>query len=130
MLKQKKGFTLIELLIVIVIIGILAVIVAGMVVNNGKQRANDAKAKSDLNKIQAALELYRTEEAAATYPAALSGLVPTYMTELPKRPDNGQDYTYTPTDGNTKYTLEYTLQNSGDKGPNVTAGVFQLHQGQ
>lgn len=129
MLKQKRGFTLIELLIVIVIIGILAVIVVGLVATNSKNRANDARAKADMREIQTALEQYRIDN--DSYPAGLTDLTAgNYLSALPKRPDNGADYTYTPANTNTTYTISYTLQNSNDKGPNVTGGVYTLTQKQ
>lgn len=130
MKKQKKGFTLIELLIVIVIIGILAVIVVGLVATNSKNRANDARAKADLREIQTALEQYRIDN--DSYPANLAALTAgNYLSALPKRPDNGQDYTYTPAAAPAAtYSLSYTLQNSNDKGPNVAAGVYTLTQKQ
>lgn len=129
MIKNKKGFTLIELLIVIVIIGILAVIVVGLVATNSKNRANDARAKADMRELQTALEQYRIDN--DTYPANLAALTTgNYLSALPKRPSDGADYTYTPGNPASTYTLTYTLQNSNDKGPNITGGVYTLTQKQ
>lgn len=128
MLKTKKGFTLIELLIVIVIIGILAVIVVGLVATNSKNRANDARAKADMREIQTALEQYKIDN--DEYPAALTDLAPTYLAAVPTNPVGGQ-YTYTPAGTPPQtYTLSYTLQNTNDKGPNITNGVYTLTQKQ
>jgi type II secretion system protein G len=133
MLKNKKGFTLIELLIVIVIIGILAVIVVGLVATNSKNRANDARAKADMRELQTALEQYRIDQ--DSYPATLDALAAgNYLSSLPKRPDQpnppGTNYDYTVGNPATTYTLTYTLQNSNDKGPNITGGVYTLTQKQ
>ncbi len=91
MQQTKKGFTLIELLVVIAIIGILSAI--GLVSLNGaRERARDAKRKSDLSQISTALALYYDDNnsaypAAATaglYSAVLSSAVaPTYIGNFP-----------------------------------------------
>ena len=53
----KKGFTLIELLVVVAIIGILAsVVLASLSTARGK--GNDAKAKSQLDNMRSAAEIY------------------------------------------------------------------------
>jgi prepilin-type N-terminal cleavage/methylation domain-containing protein len=88
---QKKGFTLIELLVVIAIIGILSAI--GLVSLNGaREKARDAKRKSDLSSMKAALALYYDDQtptnhypaAAAGFLTAISGVIaPTYMAALP-----------------------------------------------
>lgn len=130
MLKTKKGFTLIELLIVIVIIGILAVIVVGLVATNSRNRANDARKKSDMREIQTALEQWRVDN--TTYPSAAQGLaalVPSYLAAVPTSPDNNQ-YTYAPANGDSEYTLTVQLANTNDQGPNVINGVYTLTQKQ
>jgi len=61
MMKQKKGFTLIELLVVIAIIGILSAI--GLVALNGaREKARDAKRKSDLATVATALALFYDDQ--------------------------------------------------------------------
>lgn len=58
---NNKGFTLIELLITISILAILMTI--AMISYSGIQKgARDAKRKTDISKIQAALELYHTDQ--------------------------------------------------------------------
>ena len=60
-MKQKKGFTLIELLVVIAIIGILSAI--GLVALNGaREKARDAKRKSDLSSIATALAMFYDDQ--------------------------------------------------------------------
>jgi type IV pilus assembly protein PilE len=59
-MKSKKGITLIELLVVIVIVGILAAI-AVPVYTNYMQRARRADAKTALEQLRAAEEMYRAE---------------------------------------------------------------------
>lgn len=113
--KQKKGFTLIELLVVITIIGVLtSLFVANMV--SVRERAKDARKKSNLNEFKTALRLYYNDNQnypqAAEIPAqgnsftGAGGVV--YMQEVPEY----LDYTVTPTrDG---FTLSVELENLSD----------------
>ncbi len=70
-MRGDKGITLIELLIVIVIIGVLAAIAIPMYTNY-MQRARRADAKTALEQVRAAQEMWRAEKGGyATDTAAL-----------------------------------------------------------
>jgi len=88
---KKKGFTLIELLVVIAIIGILATIVM-VSLNTARAKARDARRISDVRQVQLALQMYY--DSTGSYPAALSDLVPTYISAVPLDPDGASSYQY------------------------------------
>lgn len=123
-MKQcSRGFTLIELLIVIVIIGILTTLLATNFIG-ARQRARDAKRKSELLQIQSALELYRAD--AGNYPTTdqfpscgsaggpLQGPSggATYMQLIPCDSLTNRSYTYE-SDGST-YSIYACLENVSD----------------
>ncbi len=66
----KRGFTLIELLIVITIIGILSALVLTNV-QGVRERARDARRKSDLTSIKSSLRLYYND--AKSFPDSDNG---------------------------------------------------------
>ncbi len=125
--NSVKGFTLIELLIVIAIIGVLATL---LMVNfiGVRQRARDAQRKSDIRQIQAALEIYRSDNgqyptSGTNYPAgcgvSLSSGTTVYMQTIPCDPNgnvasnyNGGAYYYF--GGGSTYTLCACLENTAD----------------
>lgn len=74
-LKNKKilGFTLIEMLVVVAIIGILSSVVL-IGVGGARQRARDARRISDINRIQANLELSYSQTTG--YPAPVNNHPP------------------------------------------------------
>ena len=59
-MTPKKGFTLIELLLVIAIISFIASIIISAV-SSTREKARDAKRIADLNQIEKAIELYRSD---------------------------------------------------------------------
>lgn len=68
-LSFRSGFTLLELIVVMAIIGILATMTVGSF-QSSRIKANDARRKSDLKQIQAALEQYHADF--GSYPASAS----------------------------------------------------------
>ncbi len=66
----KKGFTLIELLIVITIIGILSALVLTNI-QSARERARDARRKTDLAAIKSALRLYYNDQ--KVFPSSSGG---------------------------------------------------------
>jgi len=95
--KDSKGFSLVELLVVATIVGLLAA--AGMVSYTTANRASrDAKRKADLEKVRAALELYRIEEGCypgstqATCLEADGASMETVLSELESSNGSGNQY--------------------------------------
>lgn len=134
---KSKGFTLIELLIVIAIIGILAAFVLTNL-QGVRERARDARRKSDLNALKTSLRLYYNDQNA--FPDSDSNgniigcgstLTPctwgtssfaigstTYMNNLPLDPSasatNSISYTYQQVSDDS-YILRATLENLSDQ---------------
>lgn len=142
-LRQQLGFTLIELLIVIAIIGILtSVLLANF--SGARERARDAKRKSDLNTLKTALQLYYndfgrfpaagtgntiagcgaagtsvcnwTTGSAAGTPFSAGNPLNIYMGSMPGDPLSGStSYQYAYLESATvDFTISATLENSSD----------------
>lgn len=128
--KQIQGFTLIELLVVIAIIGVLA---SFLLVNfiGIRQRGRDTRRKSDIRQIQAALELYRSDN--GIYPSSTNDVLTaqcgsgnsfsfggvTYLQTVPCDPLgstywNGGQYSYESPSGNATYMVGACLENTND----------------
>lgn len=120
----RKGFTVVELLVVVIVIGILASIT--IVAYNGAQdRAEYARAKTDMKHINDALIIYKSQN--GTYPSTggawtyqynigsatpnstfLAALVPTYLDKMPIGKANTSYYWYSyfyRSDNGTDYKL-------------------------
>lgn len=69
--RRQRGFTLIEIMVVVVILGILAAMVAPKILSRPDQ-AKIAVARSDIETISQALELYRLDN--GFYPSTDQGL--------------------------------------------------------
>jgi len=125
MWKYRFGFTLIEILITI---GIMAVISAGVMTKIGpgpKQTARDGNRKAAIAQMVSALEIYRSD--AGTYPAcnpvganclisATTGFTTNYLPVVPTDPTSGRSYRYAPLsavngncDGAATKCVKYTL---------------------
>ena len=83
-LPRSRGFTLIEIMVVVVIIGLLAAFVVPRVVGQVDQ-ARVVKAQGDVQKIEAALAMYRLDT--SRYPTTDQG-----MKALVVQPDNVRNW--------------------------------------
>ena len=127
----KKGFTLIELLVVIAIIGILSSLIFTNLVS-ARERARDARRKSDLEAVGQALRLYYNDNQA--FPTSTNNAITghawgsaftnaagttTYMNLLPSDPSSTPTatkyYDYYSSPANTdNYLLVASLENGSD----------------
>ena len=121
----KRGFTLIELLIVIAIIGILLAMILPNLAG-ARERARDARRKTDLNSIQQALRLYYNDNQkfpdTSGFPWGHALVHPTtgdvYMAILPYDPSSTATsnitYTYLAANNGASYILYTNLENASD----------------
>ncbi|KKS38199.1 MAG: Metallophosphoesterase, partial [Parcubacteria group bacterium GW2011_GWA2_42_14] len=103
-MTPKKGFTLIELLLVIAIISFIASIIISAV-SSTREKARDAKRIADLNQIEKAIELYRSDnngnppgtdgdEYVNGVPNWIPGLIPTHIRIVPSDPIDIDPFQY------------------------------------
>ena len=127
-ISSRKGFTLIELMIVIAIIAILAAI---LVPNFIRARAQGqlTACKSNLKNIGTACEMYSTDNG-GRYPAAKTGLTPSYLKTIPSCPSAGQDtYTYESAMNPDAYTVYCAGSNHTSAGTQGGYPQFNAFQG-
>ena len=91
--SDESGLTLIELTIVIVILGILAAFIAPRVID-APQKANVAKARTDISGLKTALELYAIT--IGDYPTTEQGLEALWRAPSPAPPNWDGPYIDTP----------------------------------
>ena len=109
-LNKAEGFTLVEILVVVTIISLLASI-ATVSYSRFIKQSRDARRKTDIEQIRAAIELYRNFN--NKYPTSISsgGLIAdektTYMSKVPTDPmfNSGNTYYYLSSDPFQDYTL-------------------------
>ncbi|MBI4225907.1 type II secretion system protein [Candidatus Roizmanbacteria bacterium] len=112
---MKSSFSLIEVLVVATIIGVLLT-GASVSYTSLTKSSRDAKRKSELEQVRAALEMYRSNDTSSLYPvgvwADLSTALTGYIGTLPTDPkDPTYTYGYDSTDG-TSYTLGAHLEST------------------
>ena len=112
-MKRNHGFTLIEVLVVATIIGVLTSI-AVVSYQKANKNAHDARRKTDLEQIRAALEMYRSDNADSEYPDT-SGCIEIkdlplsdYLDPVPTDPRDDSQYQYKKTDNG--YCVSATME--------------------
>ncbi len=114
---MKKGFTLIEILVVATII-VLLTATAIVTYTTFLKQSRDAKRKTDLEQVRAALEMYRsninTYPVGSVYATTLSVLTTPviYIQSLPTDPKN-PTYSYYYTGTASDYTIAAYLEGGG-----------------
>jgi len=111
---MKKGYTLIEILIVATIIVLLSA-AAAVSYSAFLKQTRDAKRKSDLEQIRAALEMFRSNSTTNDYPTTglseLTGPV-VYIQSVPADPKS-PTYNYYYNGSSSDYTLGAHLEGGG-----------------
>ena len=137
----QRGFTLIEIMVVVIIIGLLAAVIVPQVIDKVDQ-ARITKAKSDIQGLETALQMYRLDN--SKYPTTDQGLQalvvqPTdpsirhwrpggYLQRISKDPW-GADYQYANPGGHGKEYDLFTLgadTQPGGEGPDADIGNWNI----
>lgn len=123
--KKQQGFTLIEVMVVVMILGILAAIVVPRIVSRPEE-AKIVKAKQDIARIEAALDLYRLDN--GMYPTQQQGL-PALVQKptIPPVPQHWQSEGYLNRLPEDPWGTEYHYRNPGTHG---TIDVYSSGSGQ
>lgn len=114
---MKKAFTLIEILVVTTII-VLLTSTAAVSYSQFSKSSRDARRKTDLEQVRAALEMYRSNSAISSYPVPgtnwsnLSVLTTTYIQSLPTDPKSAS-YSYSYSGTANDYTIGAYLESGG-----------------
>lgn len=159
--KQNKGFTLVEILAVCAVIAILATVVYGTL-GEARKKARDDERRAELQQIELALRLYKDqygrypERGCSSGPWSwywtspgpgnqgyyvscdefITGLVPTFFTELPTDPDEtkiNSGYMYLTDALGTDYkvlahdTVEGGVVNPGEEKARCPASCSNAH---
>ncbi len=116
---KKTGFSLVEILVVITIIGVLTSI-AAVSYSSLSKNSRDAKRRSDLEQIRAALEMYRSNSPTGIYPVAgdctsLGAPLLSYLPQFPPDPKSGSSYNCSSSDYD--YSLSSTLETGATNCP-------------
>lgn len=114
----RKSFTLIELLVVVSVIGILAGIMISVInPERQRQRARDARRRSDLSIVSTALEQYYADYSAYPSHTSYTGLASdgaftgSYLSNPPMDPKTGTyDYCYSMGSGGQTFVLCSALE--------------------
>jgi len=115
--NRLKGFSLIEILVVVTIIALLA---AGAAVTYSQltKQSRDARRKTDLEQIRAALEMYKSNSAINQYPLHAAGTcvgyadLAAYLGTMPSDPKTASSYYYNCSFAATDYTIGAYLEGS------------------
>lgn len=131
---MKRGFTIIELLVVVAIIGILTGVVL-VAISDSRQRARDARRKTELKSIENAIELYASYNN-GKFPSSLTELHDSLSAQtgsdykLPVDSMDGQNVCTNGTNSNAAcgYVLSNTLCSTGITGSSVYSLTARLER--
>jgi general secretion pathway protein G len=130
----QSGFSLIEILIVVTIISLL-VSIAAVSYGSFVKQSRDAKRKTDIEQVRAAIEMYKSFNNVYPTPdvsgsnngmpfgsGGISDATSTYLSKLPLDPKTSSGYTYfyTTANNNLDYTVCAYLEGGGTTVANTT----------